>query len=148
MKLSEVLVNEGSVKRLRDYPGIVPRLLDVNSLKKQRRQELHTVTNTTLLTIHHHHQRTSVAQLLTPLLRLNSLRRPRLNRALRNISPIGAEGGSVTLGKALHHGALLLGGGVRVELFEPEIRVLVSLLGILVFVVLEDGVPVLGASFG
>lgn len=62
---------------------------------------------------------------LVPLLCFDAIGWDGLNPLILDIIPVRAEGCSVALGEALHHGALLLGGGSLVKLLEEKVHVLV-----------------------
>lgn len=81
--------------------------------------------------------------LFIPLLGLDALGRHRLNSARLDVVPVGAQAGAVALGEALHHGALLLGRGVAVQLLEEEVDV-----ALVVRSLLTNLVPVLGSRLG
>lgn len=66
----------------------------------------------------------TLGSFLFPLLGLNTLRWHSLNGATLDIVPICAQTRSTALGKALHHGALLLWRRVLVQLLKEEVYVL------------------------
>jgi len=75
-----------------------------------------------------------------PLLRLDTIRRGRLDRPTLDIVPICAQRRAVALDEALHHSPLLLWGAIGVELLEK----LVDVGRVLIFA-LADVLPILGA---
>lgn len=92
----------------------------------------------------HYKSLSNKQQHLLPLLCLDAIGWHRLNPLVLDVVPVGAEGCSAALGEALHHGALLLGGGSLVELLEEQVDVFI-VIRVLVF---ADLVPVFRAGAG